>query len=257
MTRTILTIGTLYLVLGVFEYLFPAERGQSAKGRLRNIVFTFIFLLAGGLALGWLFSLVSLPFTSWPEQTPTFTAFIVLAYLFLSDFIFYWYHRAQHRFPWFWVLHELHHADTELNATSSMRTYWLERPIQTLVIVAPVQYFLGLDPTALFITPFVTIGWLFFTHANWKLNLGSLTPIITGPQLHRIHHSRLPEHQGKNFAQFYPVFDVMFGTYYRPKKDEYPPTGTQELASDAPVLETLIRPFKLWFGMLKSCLRRF
>jgi len=29
----------------------------------------------------------------------------------------------------------------------------------------------------------------------------------------------------KNFAAFFPVIDILFGTYYRPRRDEYPRTG--------------------------------
>lgn len=257
MSDTILLIVGLYLVFGLFEMRFPAERGQKIEGRLRNMAFTAIFLLTGAVLVGWLYSVLPLEIRYLPDYGLPVSIAIVFIYVFLTDLIFYWYHRAEHRLRPLWVVHELHHSDAELNATTSMRTYWLERPLQTLIVVAPVNYFLGVDLTAAFLLPFVTVGWLFFTHANIRLNLGFLTPVITGPQLHRIHHSRLPEHQGKNFAQFYPVLDIMFGTYYRPSQDEYPPTGTQELATDASVLETLVRPFKLWIAPLKKRLRLF
>jgi sterol desaturase/sphingolipid hydroxylase (fatty acid hydroxylase superfamily) len=35
----------------------------------------------------------------------------------------------------------------------------------------------------------------------------------------------LPEHHDCNFNQFFPVFDVLFGTYRQPRPTEYPPTG--------------------------------
>jgi sterol desaturase/sphingolipid hydroxylase (fatty acid hydroxylase superfamily) len=82
----------------------------------------------------------------------------------------------------------------------------------------------------------VIVGYMasaFFNHANIRLRLGPLTPILCGPQYHRIHHSRLPEHQDKNFAALFPVIDMMFGTYHRPSRDEFPPTG---LISGAPAV---------------------
>jgi sterol desaturase/sphingolipid hydroxylase (fatty acid hydroxylase superfamily) len=91
---------------------------------------------------------------------------------------------------------------------------------------------------------------LVFTHANVKLRLGVLTPLIVGPQVHRIHHSRLPEHQDKNFAQYFPVIDKMFGTYHAPGPDEFPPTGTPHLATDAPLSQVLSRPFLHWWKEL-------
>jgi sterol desaturase/sphingolipid hydroxylase (fatty acid hydroxylase superfamily) len=257
MRDTLLLVIGLYLVLGLFEARFPAHREQTIEGRLRNMIFTAIFLLSGVVLVGWMYAVFPFEIRYLPDYGLPFSIAIVFTYVFLTDLIFYWYHRAEHALRPLWAIHELHHSDAELNATTSMRTYWLERPLQTLVLIVPVNYFLGIDATAAILLPFVATGWLFFTHANWRLNLGFLTPVITGPQLHRIHHSKLPEHQGKNFAQFYPVFDIVFGTYYRPAKDEYPLTGTLELASDASVLETLVRPLKLWTALLKKRLRLF
>ena len=29
----------------------------------------------------------------------------------------------------------------------------------------------------------------------------------------------------KNFAAYFPIWDVLFGTYWHPRKGEFPPTG--------------------------------
>ena len=176
---------------------------------------------------------------------------MILLYAFIGDLIFYWYHRTQHSVPALWTIHELHHSDDELNATSSLRRYLLERPLQFVLISLPTAILFSQVPilhwlrlTAeeggqLFL---VTLVWLFFAHANLRLALGRWSWIATGPQLHRIHHSVQPEHQGKNFAQFFPIIDVMFGTYRAPKRDEFPRTGTIGLAGDVSVGRALRRP---------------
>jgi sterol desaturase/sphingolipid hydroxylase (fatty acid hydroxylase superfamily) len=181
-----------------------------------------------------------------------FSIFMLLVYVFLIDFIFYWYHRAQHRFAILWALHELHHSDTELNVTTSMRTYWLDRPIQMLLIAVPISYVVGIDTRANIFLPAVLTSWLFFTHANLRLRLGILTPVICGPQLHRIHHSTRPEHLNKNLAQFLPILDILFGTYYAPARDEFPRTGTPGLASNAGLAEVILKPFKVWLKFARD-----
>ena len=50
-------------------------------------------------------------------------------------------------------------------------------------------------------------------------------PFFVGPQYHRMHHSLQTQHLDKNFALFFPLRDIFFGTYYRPKKGEFPSTG--------------------------------
>lgn len=245
----VLFILCLFCLIGIFEMIFPAHAGQSIRGRARNLVFLFVLLTLGTSALSLLSFSLSVRFPLLPLSTPVILLALFCS-LLMADIIYYWYHRAQHAFPWLWSIHELHHADTEVNATTAMRTYWLEYPVQILFISIPVHGLVGVNATILSLSMLIAAFLLVFTHANVKLHLGQATPLIVGPQLHRIHHSRLPKHQDKNFAQYFPFIDKVFGTYYAPKHDEFPRTGTPTLASDAPVLTVLLRPFRLWVSKL-------
>ena len=91
--------------------------------------------------------------------------------------------------------------------------------------------------------------WGFFIHANVRLELGPLTPIISGPQLHRIHHSALAEHRDKNFATFFPFIDILFGTYYGPGKGEHPPTGLHDGEEESFLREATVGPLIAMYGM--------
>ena len=239
-------IASLYVIFTLFEVGLPAQPGHGLRGRVRNIVFAVIFLL-GGLAAA---SAVMLFFPWRPRLRAAgglgTSMLVCVGYLLLFDFLYYWYHRAQHRFALLWTVHEMHHADRELNVTTSNRTYWLELPIQFLVVSLPTVLLIGIDTAAWFVLPFVTTFWLLFTHANLRLRLGWLTPIICGPHVHRIHHSNLSRHLDRNFAQFFPIYDVLFGTYYGPARNEFPATGTDKMASDAALGDVLARPFWTW-----------
>lgn len=239
-------IVVLMIVLSNIELIAPAQKGQTLSGRLRNLVYIALFFLLGSFGVSLLPQIL--------ETEPTIRSvsgwgilWLLLAGLFVSDLLFYWYHRAQHSVSWLWPIHELHHSDAELNVTTSLRSYWLEYPIQVLAISLPVQFFVGTSAYTSLFSLFIMTSWLLFTHTNVRLRLGPLTPLVCGPQLHRIHHSIERHHQNKNFAQFFPVIDILFGTYYAPSRDEFPATGTPTLASDAFYLQTLIRPFTSWF----------
>lgn len=249
---TIILITSLYLIFGLFEINFSVEKNQSINGRLRNIGYTALFLILGQAILLSVYVILPIHVRNLPDYGVWFSLFILILYVFFIDFIFYWYHRAEHYFEILWPIHELHHSDTELNVTTSMRTYWLERPIQSLLTLIPLNYIIGIDARAAIALPFVLTVWLFFTHANIKLRLGFLTPVITGPQLHRIHHSNLPQHYKKNFAQFFPIIDILFGTYYRPQYDEFPSTGINGVPSGMPMNQTFFRPFRLWNNLWKK-----
>ena len=254
MTSQVLLIISLYIAFGLFEIPFRAEPGHTLAGRVRNIVYAALLLVNSLIFAELTRLLIPLEPRSLPDRGVFFSIFVLIAYVFLIDLMFYWYHRAQHRFAWFWPMHELHHSDTELNVTTSMRTYWLDRPIQTFIIGLPISYAVGIDERAAIMLPIVLTSWLFFTHANWRLRLGFLTPVICGPQLHRIHHSTMPQHLNKNLAQFFPVLDILFGTYYSPGPQEFPSTGTPGLTSDTSLVKVMTKPFKVWLKGLQNLL---
>jgi sterol desaturase/sphingolipid hydroxylase (fatty acid hydroxylase superfamily) len=85
--------------------------------------------------------------------------------------------------------------------------------------------------------------WGFVNHANLRLHLGPLTALVSNPQWHRIHHSISIEHRDKNFAAFFPVIDIMFGTYYRPHKHEYPATGVAAASRSGDFVQATAGPF--------------
>jgi len=255
----------LIALLGVFERIVPAQAGQSIRGRVRNVGFVAIYQLAGGIVVSALFylalPLLVLPSDTPPRRSPLEQAAVVVLYIFLTDMVFYWYHRAQHSLPLLWPVHELHHSDDQLNATSSLRTYLLDRPLQFIVISLPIAAIAAAVPAlgAIRLSPevarlmyLVSVTWLFFSHANIRLQLGRCSWVATGPQLHRLHHSIESRHQGRNFAQFFPVLDVVFGTYQAPQPNEFPCTGTPDMPSDTRLTDALRRPFQQWFRAFLS-----
>jgi sterol desaturase/sphingolipid hydroxylase (fatty acid hydroxylase superfamily) len=236
----------MYIVLGAFEVLAPAESAQQTSRRGINVGISAIYLVFGGLLVRELGRAISAGNHHATDGGLFLSLGLIAAYGFIADFIYYWYHRAQHTFRFLWVIHELHHTDTTLNATTSLRTFWLEAPVQRLLIGIPAHWLIGLDLRAILLVPAVYTGWLMFTHSNWRLSLGPLTPIICGPQLHRTHHSNLPEHHNKNFAQNFPFIDILFGTYYAPRRDEFPTTGVGQRTAQASIAEISVSPFQEW-----------
>ena len=80
-------------------------------------------------------------------------------------------------------------------------------------------------------------------HLNVRFPMGRMITLVNSPQWHRIHHSAMPEHRDKNFASLLPLWDILFGTAWIPKPDEYPVTGF-----DPPVhvgvIDSIIWPFR-------------
>ncbi len=243
-----------FAMLTALELLIPAQTGQRWQGRARNLAYAAIYLPFGLAALSLWYAVIE--GRTDPQQARLDSLMLLPVYLFVGDLAYYSYHRAQHRFAPLWAIHELHHADTELNVTTSYRTYWLEAPVQSILVASPALLIFGHVAPALGLLAMITTRCvLLFAHCNLRLPLGPLTPIVCGPQWHRIHHSVLPQHADKNFAQLFPVIDWMFGTYYAPARHEYPPTGTAILRSDESLWRAQTRPFVIWRDQLRAVFR--
>jgi sterol desaturase/sphingolipid hydroxylase (fatty acid hydroxylase superfamily) len=183
---------------------------------------------------------------------------IFLTACFLGDFSYYWWHRAQHKIPWLWELHKLHHSDENLNSTTIYRSHFLEPSGQALVKGLTIGLIFDTTEapqTALAILAggLFPILWDYFIHANVRIDaLHRLMPFFSAPQYHWIHHSRLPQHQDKNFSIWLPMFDIAFGSYYHPRVDEYPPTGLSSGEKIETVWEAQTGPFMAWIKMFRS-----
>jgi sterol desaturase/sphingolipid hydroxylase (fatty acid hydroxylase superfamily) len=149
-----------------------------------------------------------------------------------GDFFYYWYHRLMHKSPFFWQMHKLHHMDPELDATTWQRSNWPDTIVSSVLIILPFAIVFKVDSLnewELGLAAGIMIATLKFFlmsgHINVRVQAGRASMFWCTPQVHRIHHSYLPQHHDRNFAFVFPMWDVIFGTYYAPKRDEFPPTG--------------------------------
>ncbi len=146
--------------------------------------------------------------------------------LFLYDFFAYWLHRIEHSVPLLWRMHKLHHEEEHMNVTTTNRHHPLEAVLRVPFVMLPLVTLFSISRLVLWLFG-VSLGVLLpsFSHMNLKLELGRFTSFLTGPQLHRLHHSSEERHFDKNFANIFPLWDLLFGTYVAPEKGEFPPTG--------------------------------
>ena len=244
------------VVFAVLERLFPAVERKAVKEWRFNLSVSVLYMTVGAIAAvvgsfigeklraGVHGGLIDLKIGKTGGIARDLAA--TLLSLLIFDFFYYWWHRSEHRFPGLWAIHKLHHMDPGINVSTNLRHHWLEDVGRIPMITIPMAILFDLSPGAGGAIGFAFSAWTFFIHANLKLSLGWLSWLVDGPQVHRIHHSKLPEHFDRNFAAFFPIWDVIFGTYYHPRYGEFPATGV----SDEPPVTTLRDaawlPFRTW-----------
>ncbi len=154
---------------------------------------------------GWgLFNLVALP--TWLE---------VLAAIVLLDMLIYWQHVAMHRLPLLWRLHQVHHADRDLDASSGVRFHPLEIVLSMLYKCVFIAL-LGPAVAAVIIFEVLLNACALFNHANLYLPRwldASLRLILVTPDMHRVHHSVLPAETNANYGFSLSCWDRLFASY--------------------------------------------
>jgi sterol desaturase/sphingolipid hydroxylase (fatty acid hydroxylase superfamily) len=249
----------VYAVGLVIERLRPAQRRQPWPHIGFNVLYSVPFIFLTHLLVPPL-SVMTQPwiaqFGGWlPIRLPDGFGWQLLQgllFFFVFDFFYYWLHRGQHRWPWFWAQHKLHHADRSVNVTTGQRHHFLEEPIRVFVVFLPMGMIFRIDPPTIVWLWNLLLLWGYVIHLNLRLPFGPLTPVIAGPQLHRLHHSIEPGHTDVNFAAFFPVWDRLFGTYVRPAAGEWPDTGTHDNADLNGFGRALFSPFGDWSRMLRQ-----
>ena len=154
---------------------------------------------------------------------------LMVAPLILHDVWTYWAHRLDHRIPVLWAFHAMHHSDREMNCTTWGRNHFLQTgwrsffSVFTLGMIVKLDYMEAGQAALLGQMAYMLVS--MFCHSAIRVELPWLDRILVTPQVHRIHHSVEREHYDRNFADLFPIMDIMFGTYCAPVRGQFPATG--------------------------------
>jgi sterol desaturase/sphingolipid hydroxylase (fatty acid hydroxylase superfamily) len=237
-TLQIMLFFELFLVFAIAERLAPRRPGpMDRKTRwpadlaLTCVNFTTLsmlplsFLGAAYFAesLGWgLLNRVELPM-----------ALLVTITLLVRGLMSFFTHYLLHKVPLLWRLHRVHHLDTKLDVTTTVRGHPLDIIMQSLGGIPLVLAF-GLTPWVLVLYELLDIVVNLWTHSNVRLpapiNRG-LRYVIVTPDLHRIHHSVWQPETDSNFRAVFPIWDLIFGTFRAEPRDghEHMRLGLEEV----------------------------
>jgi sterol desaturase/sphingolipid hydroxylase (fatty acid hydroxylase superfamily) len=132
----------------------------------------------------------------------------------LMDISFYYWHRVNHAFPFFWRFHNVHHVDPDLDVSTSFRFHFGEvfyssafRSLQILL--------LGISPFHYVVYELCFQCATVFHHSNLRFPIRVerwLNMVIVTPRMHGIHHSAVREETDSNFSVIFRWWDWVHGT---------------------------------------------
>ena len=217
---TTLVVVALFALLFALERFFPLRQAtRSLVGRLlvNLAVSAFTFLAAVILVqptaqwtLRWSnnepFGLVHL------LTLPTWLEFIVS--FILMDLAFYYWHLANHRAPFLWRFHNVHHTDPELDVSTAFRFHFGEIALSSLFGMIQISL-IGISPWAFAVYQLAFQSEVLFHHSNLRLPIRFerlLNKVLVTPRMHGIHHSQVRRENNSNFGTVFPWWDRLHRT---------------------------------------------
>ncbi len=210
----------ILVVLFVLERMFPlraSTRSLIARLVVNLAIAILMFVAAVALvqpaakwALRWsaekplgLVHLVDLP--KWAKFTLSFL---------LMDLGFYYWHVANHRVPFLWRFHNIHHIDPDLDVTTAFRFHFGEIALSSAFTLLAVSA-IGISGWAFAVYQLIFQGEVLFHHSNLRLPIGFerlLSKVIVTPRMHGIHHSQVRRENNSNFGTVFTWWDRLHRT---------------------------------------------
>lgn len=239
-------VGGWFVVLALAERLRPAAPRPPHSDRPRlvrnlglwganTLINPLIILPIGVFAVS---------YDVWTRPEAPFWLMLALD-LLLLDLWVYWWHRANHEWPFLWRFHRVHHLDQFLDSTSAVRFHPGEVLISALAR-APIIILADVALTSIILFDTLLLAATLFHHSNLRLPArfeAALRWIVVTPSHHWVHHHVAYEDTNSNYATLLTVWDRLFRSWSPHARTPDMRIGAGE-APDAPLLGLAVAPFK-------------
>ncbi len=217
-----LWVGICLSISFLLEEIWPLFHHDNKK--VKHLGINLVFLVTSAIINAG-FGVATLGIYKWLEtshfgllnaiELPLIIEFII-AILALDFFAQYLVHRLEHKIPFMWRFHTVHHSDTHLDASSGTRHHpgnYIFREIFALLAIvitgAPLAFYLTYK--------IFTIFFAYFTHAN--INMPArldrfISHVFVSPNMHKFHHHLERPWTDTNFGNMFSFWDRIFGTFF-------------------------------------------
>jgi sterol desaturase/sphingolipid hydroxylase (fatty acid hydroxylase superfamily) len=218
------------LALLTLEYFIPARRTLGkVKHDSRNML---MWLLTLGIMVAYG------PLLVWATEGAAsvfgfgFPLLKIAIVLLLLDLFTYVWHFGLHNISFLWVFHRVHHSDSQMNVTTSLRIHPLEVVLWRGLFVLYV-WIMGATAIEVILYEGLLLVTSMFHHSNIGITStfdSVYRTIFASPHMHWLHHSSDPEERDTNYGAVFSIWDRVFGTYVM--KGTLAPLGDRRLRAD-------------------------
>lgn len=174
-----------------------------------NFAMAFILLKSADWAVANNFGVLQ-----WLPEMPLWL-YLILGLLLLDLIGAYFVHWTEHRIPWMWRFHLIHHSDTHVDTTSANRHHPGESVFRFVFTTVGVLL-VGTPMWLVFMYQSLSVILSQFNHANIKLPKAldqAISWVIISPDMHKVHHHYVLPYTDSNYGNIFSVWDRIFGTF--------------------------------------------
>lgn len=134
--------------------------------------------------------------------------------LLAADALLYVWHRLNHRVPFLYRFHRVHHSDDSMDATTAVRFHPGEFLLSTGVSILQAAV-VGPQREVWLLYELLVSVLVVFHHSEWRLPLRLeqyLHYLIVTPRSHTLHHSVEIREQDANFGTIFSFWDRLLST---------------------------------------------
>jgi sterol desaturase/sphingolipid hydroxylase (fatty acid hydroxylase superfamily) len=259
--RTLVLFFVLVIVFGILERFWPSIPNQPKlrRGLGVDILYWFFTPLVTQILVMIAIALVMLPVYVLLGRSLDLNSILAgygpvakiplwqqgLIVIVLGDFMGYWTHRLNHTITQLWMFHAIHHSAETVDWLTAVRIHPVNdifsKGIQALPIIL-----LGFSPIAVELYTPILSAYIALIHANVSWNYGPFRYAIASPAFHRWHHEMDKKAWGKNYAGLFPIYDVIFGTFYLPLNQQPKEFGIYGEKMTENFIDQMLYPFRNW-----------
>ena len=215
-----LAMAGLFVALAVLETARPLR--ASVEPRPRRVARNLGIAGLGLAALTLLQAPLLVPVAEWARGhrigilnwTSLPAAVETVAAVLLLDYTLWHWHWLNHRVPFLWRFHLVHHVDLDLDSSTALRFHFGEMMLSVPYRLAQVVV-IGASPSAVTVWQVLLVASILFHHSNVRLPASLervLVRLLVTPRMHGIHHSDYENETNSNWSSLLSAWDWLHGT---------------------------------------------
>lgn len=242
-----------FLFMSLWQFIRPCRSSSASLLEKFTRWFSNIFLGILNSTLIYfsvLFTLVEVAFFTEKKGWGLYRVFDldisveIFTFVLILDLVIYVQHLTFHKVPWLWQIHKVHHSDFVLDTSTGVRFHPLEI-IFSLFLKSFVICFLGVSPLSVIVFEVILSSMTLFNHSNIHLPDSVdflLRKVLVTPNMHELHHSKIPSETNSNYGFNLSLWDFLFKTHKNRKG--FVDIGLNACSSKEGFWGLLIMPFK-------------